>query len=219
MTSDIDWKEVAAQLRKPENENGLATAARMEQNNGGMISETIRALSIQTNDKILELGFGNGAHVKQIFEIAPNAHYTGVDISSTMVTLAGEINAAYINAGKAIFTLTNGQTLAYNDNSFDKIFTVNTLYFWEQPAAYAAEIYRVLKPGAKFCLCFADANFMEKLPFVQYGFTLYSLQQATDLLAGVGFKNIQPQMQHESLSSPGAPDTIERDYIILHATK
>lgn len=219
MTNDIDWKEVAAQLRKPENENGLVTAARMEQNNGGMISETIKALTLQSGEAVLELGFGNAAHVKQIFAAAPNAHYNGVDISATMVQLAGEINKEYVTDGKAVFTLTNGQALAYHDNSFDKIFTVNTLYFWEQPAAYAAEIYRVLKPGGKFCLCFADARFMEKLPFVQYGFTLYSLAQATDLLTGAGFTNVQPQLQHEVLSAPGDPQTTERDYIILHATK
>lgn len=216
---DIDWKEVAAQLRKPENENGLATAARMEQNNGGMISETIKALHIEDNNTVLELGFGNGAHVKQIMHAAENVNYTGADISQTMVTLAGEINNEFVAAANASFTLTNGQSLPYNDNSFDKIFTVNTLYFWEQPLEYAKEIFRVLQTGGKFCLCFADANFMHQLPFVQYGFTLYSLQQATDLLTQAGFTGIQPQMQHESLSSPGAPDVIERDYIILHASK
>lgn len=216
---DIDWKQVAAQLRKPENEDGLATAARMEQNNGGMISETIKALQLQDKDTVLELGFGNGAHVKQILDTAADVQYTGVDISTTMVTLAEDINKDYIAGNKATFSLTDGLILSYADNQFDKIFTVNTLYFWEQPQAYALEIYRVLKPGGKFCLCFADAAFMEQLPFVQYGFTLYSLQQATDLLNKAGFTGITPQMQHEELHSPGAPGMVERDYIILHATK
>ena len=216
---DIDWKQVASQLRKPENEDGLATAARMEQNNGGMISETIKALQLQDRDTVLELGFGNGAHVKQILDTAIDVQYTGVDISSTMVTLAGELNKDYVASGKAIFSLTDGLTLPYTGNRFDKIFTVNTLYFWEQPLAYAREIYRVLKPGGKFCLCFADAAFMEQLPFVQYGFTLYSLQQATDLLSKAGFTGITPQLQHEDLHSPGAPGMVERDYIILHATR
>lgn len=215
---DIDWKQVAAQLRKPENEDGLATAARMEQNNGGMISETIKALALQPTDTVLELGFGNGAHIKQIMT-AGDVQYTGVDISPTMVTLANDINKAHIEAGAVNFALTDGLSLSYTDNSFHKIFTVNTLYFWEQPLTYAREIYRVLQPGGKFCLCFADAAFMEKLPFVQYGFTLYTLQQATGLLTEAGFKNITPQFQHEELLSPGAPNTVERDYIILHAAK
>lgn len=215
---DIDWKQVAAQLRKPENEDGLATAVRMEQNNGGMISETIKALALQSHDTVLELGFGNGAHIKQIMAIG-KVQYTGVDISPTMVTLATDINKAYIDAGTVNFAVTDGLSLPYRDNSFTKIFTVNTLYFWEQPLAYASEIYRVLQPGGKFCLCFADAAFMEKLPFVQYGFTLYTLQQATGLLTQAGFVNITPQFQHEELISPGAPNTVERDYIILHASK
>ncbi len=215
---DIDWKQVAAQLRKPENEDGLATAARMEQNNGGMISETIKALALQPKDTILELGFGNGAHVKQIMTV-DEVQYTGADISPTMVTLASDINKAYIDAGAVSFTITDGLSLPYTDNSFLKIFTVNTLYFWEQPLAYAKEIYRVLQPGGKFCLSFADAAFMEKLPFVQYGFTLYTLQKATGLLTEAGFVDITPQFQHEELISPGAPNTVERDYIILHASK
>lgn len=215
---DIDWKQVAAQLRKPENEDGLATAARMEQNNGGMISETIKALELIPKDAILELGFGNAAHLKQIMTV-DDVQYTGVDISPTMVTLATDINKTYIDVGAVNFAVTDGLSLPYADSSFHKIFTVNTLYFWEQPLAYAKEIYRVLQPGGKFCLCFADAAFMEKLPFVQYGFTLYTLQKATDLLAAAGFVNITPQLQHEELISPGAPNTVERDYIILHASK
>jgi SAM-dependent methyltransferase len=60
--------------------------------------------------------------------------------------------------------LYEGKKLPFEDETFDKIFTVNTVYFWENPVEFLNEIYRVLKDDGTFVLTFGQRDFMEKLP-------------------------------------------------------
>ncbi|QRN03375.1 methyltransferase domain-containing protein [Legionella sp. MW5194] len=45
-------------------------------------------LGFKENYKILDFGVGNGAFLEKLREYLPNAHYTGIDISSEMLTQA-----------------------------------------------------------------------------------------------------------------------------------
>jgi ubiquinone/menaquinone biosynthesis C-methylase UbiE len=43
-------------------------------------------------------------------------------------------------------------TLPFEDNRFDKAFSIHSIYFWEQPKNVLKEINRVLKPTGKIVL-------------------------------------------------------------------
>jgi SAM-dependent methyltransferase len=43
------------------------------------------------------------------------------------------------------FSLFYGIKIPFTDSYFDKIFTVNTIYFWIKPSDFISEIHRVLK--------------------------------------------------------------------------
>lgn len=218
MQESVNWKEVAAQLSHPQGEAGIETARQMEKTNANMIRQTIDALEVSENEKVLEIGFGNGAHVSYLFGKAPGIHYTGIDISETMLQEALTANADAISQRKAFFILSNGSTIPFADNTFNRIFTVNTIYFWRSPAQYAAEIHRVLKPGGRCCIAFGDKDFMEKLPFVQHGFTLYDTAIAEALLKNAGFTVEQISGQEETVKS-NAGETLTRKFIIVSVTK
>ena len=76
----------------------------------------------------------------------------------------------------------------FAQNTFNKILTVNTIYFWENPEEFIKEIYRILKPGGLLAISFADKDFMESLPFTAYGFDLYSKERIYTLAEIAGFK-------------------------------
>jgi SAM-dependent methyltransferase len=217
-----DFKEIAAQLRKPTGQDGLITAERMSVNNGGMIKKCIDHLNVKHQDKILEIGPGGGLHVPYLFEKANQIVYTGADISDTMVALAKEQNATLVANGVASFVqveLKDGcALLPFTDNSFDGIFTVNTLYFWDDAPAQAREICRVLKPEGTFALCFATEAFMSALPFTQYGFNLYTIEKAQRLLEAAGFKIDDIITEKENVMGPGG-ELLEREFIVMLATK
>jgi ubiquinone/menaquinone biosynthesis C-methylase UbiE len=211
-------KEIAKQLRCPEGEDGIKTGERMAQSNANMTLQTIGVVASEHEQKILEIGFGNGTHIATLLEKAPNSYYFGVDISDTMFNEAHLHNAPFIASGHVQLALTDGKTLPFEDSFFDKIFTVNTVYFWQNPPAYLAEIHRVLKPGGYFCLTFADKAFMEKLPIVQYGFQLYSKEDATALLAGNSFA-LDASFQHTESVQSNLGMMVERTFHVLKATR
>ena len=185
--NEAELQGIARQLSHPQGEEGLKVAANMKVNNGGMIQRTIDLLACEDHNTVLEIGPADGGYVPYLLSRAPHLKYYGIDISETMLAQARQQHAALITHGMASFTLGNGRELPYDDNFFDKVFTVNTLYFWEEPLVLLAAIKRVLKPGGRLAIGIRSKSFMEKLPFTQYGFELYDAAKATALLQKAGF--------------------------------
>jgi SAM-dependent methyltransferase len=213
-----DFKEIAGQLGCPSGEKGIKTAETMAVNNSNMIALTISGLNLKPSDVVLEIGPGSGSHVVPLLKDIKYLLYYGVDISSLMISEAIKLNTASVAAGRADFFLSDGEKLNFAADFFTKIFTVNTLYFWKNPKAYATEILRVLKPGGVFSLTFGSREFMEKLPFTPYDFHLYSQEEAEELLFSSGFKIKKVSLHTEKVRSNAGME-VERDIIIINAEK
>ena len=153
--TEEELKQVARQLSQPKGDAGIKTAERMALSNENMIARTVESLRLEAGEKVLEIGPGNGSHVAWLMDKATGLSYTGADISMTMIEEANRINDAMVSSGSVSFELSDGEHLDFPADAFQKIFTVNTLYFWKDPRAYATEIYKVLKPGGRFCTAFA----------------------------------------------------------------
>lgn len=211
-------KQIADQLGRPEGAEGIVIAGRMAHTNDNMTKSAIAASRIADGDVVLEIGPGNGTHVKHLMHVTPNIHYYGADISDTMIAEASQINEIYVKKGNVSFVLTRADRLSFEPSFFDKIFTVNTLYFWQDPGSYASEIWRVLKPNGLFCLAIATKEFMEKLPFTKYRFKLYDVPAVETLLKAAGFSIVDISLQKD-LTTSHTGEAIERDIIIVTANK
>lgn len=210
--------ELARQLRNPSGENGVSTGIKMNNTNSNMINCTLETLKITDNETILEIGPGNGQHLSQLMSLAKNIQYYGVDVSETMITEAKKINTQIVASGKASFLHSDGQLIPFPKNTFDKIFTVNTIYFWENPNQYMAEIIRVLISGGTFSIAFVDKESMEKMPFTQHGFQLYDLERINTFLSQFKLSNKQIVRQKESVNGVDGSKT-EREFIVLTVKK
>lgn len=184
LPSEEDLKEIARQLSCPQGEAGIAMGENMNLNNIGMTRASITALQLKGGERILELGHGNCGHLDALLSAADGISYHGLEISAEMQQAAQQKNTTVVAQDIARFGLYDGTTIPFEDNSFDTIFTVNTLYFWEDAPALLSEIARVLKPDGKCIITFADKRFMEQLPFTQYGFTLFDKEIFSNLIAG-----------------------------------
>lgn len=214
--SEEDLKAIAKQLSDPEGEYGIKTGESMNASNIGMTNSAVDALNLHGGEMILEIGHGNGGHIANLLRKANGLKYFGADISETIIAEAKRLNKEFVRSETANFHLTNGVDLPFEDKKFNKVFTVNTIYFWENPLNYLIEIRRVLKTGGKFALCFADKSFMEKLPFTKYGFTLYDVETVIDLLNKAGFINCTSEKKTEQIKS-NAGFMVERDYYVVIA--
>ncbi|WP_293786645.1 class I SAM-dependent methyltransferase [uncultured Pedobacter sp.] len=215
--SEEELKNITSQLGCPEGEHGIKTGEMMHASNIGMTTSAIDALDLQNNQTVLEIGHGNGGHIAQLLSQAENLNYFGADISATIIAEAEKINQDLIPEGKVHFKLTDGITLPFDENRFDKIFTVNTIYFWKNPGEYLAEIKRTLKLNGNLVICFADKTFMQNLPFTNYGFKLYDGEEVKELLKNSGFTVENIRSKTEQIKSKTG-EQVERKFHVVVAS-
>lgn len=209
-----DLKALSEQLMKPSGERGIEVANMMNENNIGMTVNSIENLELKGNERILEIGHGNAGHLDYLLKKAEKLQYEGIDISELMIQEAVRINKAPIANKQAVFTLYDGTIIPFEQESFDAVFTVNTIYFWSDPAAFMNEIARVLKKGGRFALTFAEASFMEQLPFTKFNFTLYNLEAVQQLVDQAGLTIEKTDLQKEHIRSKTG-EMVEREFVTV----
>ena len=92
------------------------------------------------------------------------------------------------------------EKLPFADNAFDKIITVESFYFWPDPAENLKEVYRVLKEQGTFLLV-ADIYQKEDLPEqVRENIQRFHLFNPTpeefrELLENAGFEEVRIRLK------------------------
>lgn len=196
-----ELQAIAAQLKHPTGEKGIEMANMMHETNINMTRHSIQNLNIAAENKILELGHGNAGHVEFVIQQAEKLTYYGLEMSELMFQEARQINRNLVSQKQAFFSLYDGNAIPFQDSFFDKIFTVNTIYFWQKPEKFLMEIYRILKADGNFCLTFAEESFMKQLPFTAYEFTLYSTEKVKSLIEKTAFKIVYTETLTEKVKS------------------
>jgi ubiquinone/menaquinone biosynthesis C-methylase UbiE len=182
-----DPKELAKQLRKPEGDEGIKVASNLNTSNVHITSYTYDCMNVASGERILEIGFGNGKLMPLLFERAPDIYLAGIDFSSTMVEEATRYLDDHIKRQRMEIKLGATSAIPYREGTFDKVCSINTLYFWDAPLEDAREVLRVLKPGGQVYIGIRPKEEVKNLEFTKHGFTLYDPEEAVDLLIRAGF--------------------------------
>jgi len=111
--------------------------------------QTIDDLSIQPNDQLLEIGYGTGQALYYASKRLAQGKIIGLDHSETMREVAARRNREEIGRKKVELRVGDARHLDFPDQSFDKVYSIHCIYFWEEPDAVLKEINRVLRKGGK----------------------------------------------------------------------
>jgi ubiquinone/menaquinone biosynthesis C-methylase UbiE len=180
-------------LGKPEGELGIAIAEFMNHNNGPIIDAVYRRLRMQTDQIVLEIGFGNGHTVTLLMQQAERLTYIGIDIAEAMVAEATAFNQCLVTLGRAKFHLASAEAIPCEDASIDRCCAINVVYFWSDPIRVFSEVHRVLRPGGCSITAGVDRTTAAEAPFTraEYGFRVREPDELIDLHRAAGFDEIE----------------------------
>jgi SAM-dependent methyltransferase len=108
---------------------------------------TLSLLDVKPGDRVLEVGFGPGVAIELLSAIATAGFVAGIDHSQEMVRHATRRNARAIRDGRVGLYRASASAPPEFDKPFDKIFTINSIHFWEDPVDCLRKLRGQLRPG------------------------------------------------------------------------
>lgn len=179
----------ASQCGNPRGIVGSIVTWAMNRANKVMYDGIIENMRSPKGMKVLDIGFGNGYLDALIYRKERCSIY-GIDISEDMVKLASEKNKKAIEKGDMHFSVGDCCDLAFEDQAFDIVVTMNTIYFWNDTIKGLQEIYRVLKNGGVFYNAVLPKENLDKIFYTKNGFKKFETQEYSEMGQQVGFKKI-----------------------------
>lgn len=148
-------------------------------------------VDIREKEHVLEIGFGTGFLIRLLSKQIKSGVIEEIDFSKTMFSVALKKNRKQIQTGKVKLSLGNFDEVPFEKTSFDKIFTVNTLYFWENPSDQIKKIATLLKSGGTILIAFEDETMLKRKPLDPNVFNYYSKEAVVSFLSqGNQFTNV-----------------------------
>jgi len=94
----------------------------------GLPTWVLDLLEINVSDSILEVGLGPRLGLELAAARAREGRVVGVDASETMLGVAGRRNHTQIEVGRVELRLGSADRLLFDDATFDKAMTLNSLH-------------------------------------------------------------------------------------------
>lgn len=120
---------------------------------------TLELMQVTRGDRLLEIGYGPGFALAHLLESGAGIDhvgidYVGIDRSRTMYSMARARNETAVEKGKATLLVGSVEDLQANDaqalrEPFSKIFTINTVMFWQRPVETLSMLRNRMSAGGQ----------------------------------------------------------------------
>ncbi|MEY8845850.1 class I SAM-dependent methyltransferase [Bacillus safensis] len=180
---------IGKQMREPKGLFSKWVARYMEKNHHNINEWTLQLLNIQENDRILEIGTGRGITLSKVAEKLDRGKVYGVDASRHMIKYAKRKHKKLAEQDKAVITLGKAEQLPFEDRSFNKLFTVQTIYYLKDIEQVMKEVYRVLQVDGEVFLSFQKQELIQEQKR-STSFSSYSEQEISHLFSAYHFREV-----------------------------
>ena len=144
--------------------------------------------------------------------------YYGLEISEVMHQEAIQNNMDLVKKNLAEFKISPDHNLTFPNVFFDQIFTINTIYFFDDLTNVLIEFHRVLKIKGILTITFVSAETMKSLAFVKQKFKLYEKDDLVEFVEKIGFKFHQISEKIEQAKSKDGK-IVSRKYYTIQFVK
>ena len=179
-------KSFFSQCARPEGTLGRAMLSFMNLTHAPLINWGLKLVNVQNGWTILDIGCGGGFTIRQMLKRSKDTTAYGIDISAESVAKAQKVNTDVLNK-RAFIIQGSAENLPYEDEKFDLVTAVETVYFWPNLPGCLKEVLRVLKPGGHFAIMVEVVDSDSKWTSVVEGMTAYPPEQLKQMLDAAGF--------------------------------
>lgn len=181
---------IGSQFGNPHGFIGRVCCVIMNVINKAMYKNTVSAIDINSGDKVLDIGYGNGYLLHLIYKKC-NTELYGIDISADMKKQAVKRNKKAEKNGQLFLEIGDCCDLPYENNVFSVVSSINTVYFWNDVVKALTEIRRVLKTDKSFYNVVYTKEWLDTLSYTEKGFKKYDPEQLIEFGRAAGFEQIQ----------------------------
>ena len=179
-------KSFFSQCARPEGFLGRVMLRFMNFGHAPLTNWGLSLVEIHDGWTMLDIGCGGGATLKRLLKRSKGAQVYGIDISEESVAKARKVNANVLDR-QVFVTQGSAEKLPYEDNKFDLVTAVETVYFWPDLPNCLKEVRRVVKPGGRFAIMVEVLESDSVWTDVVEGMTAYSPEQLKEMLDEAGF--------------------------------
>jgi SAM-dependent methyltransferase len=123
-------------------ESGKAES--MQHEHWPITAPVLELMRLRDTDNVIDVGCGGGWLSRILSQRLPDGRVVGMDISDEMVRHAREANTDLDNT---MFVVGSVDEIPWEAQFFDKMISVESSYYWPEPARGLKETYRVLRDG------------------------------------------------------------------------
>ena len=149
-------------------------------------------LKLNNEDTVLEIGYGLG---KGIYDYSKKNDCTfhGIDFSRLMYSKALKLNQEKIKLGRVKLICADFDNYSFKDYTFQCIYFLNVIYFWEEIQSRLKKIFAILKQNGKVIIFMADAEYFKnnKQSEDETIFYLHSIGEVVEEMKEIGFRAIE----------------------------
>jgi len=116
----------------------------MEQDHLPITLPVLSKMRLAASDNVLDVGCGSGWLSRRIGKTVSEGRLVGMDISDEMIRIARRNSADQHNL---MFIVGEVAEIPWQPDFFSHVISVESAYYWPNPAAGIKEIFRVLRPG------------------------------------------------------------------------
>jgi SAM-dependent methyltransferase len=148
---------------------------------------TLDLLQIGPTDQVAEIGCGPGWALREASTIATQGHVLGLDVSETILSAARRANRRAITERRASVRRIDGVDLGLGSDTFDRVFSVHSIYFWKDPERIIAQLFDALRSGGQLVLAFRPDGSSVPARFRDDVYRFYLPVDVERMLVATGF--------------------------------